>query len=546
MRAAWPVAAIGGFVLLLLAGGCGGGGGHGPADLANNPGDSGGNSATATGLVVRTAASADYRSVTLGAAIAGDLSFTGLYRAWFTYVGYQPPMGWLTGQNRSVSSELIVSREDGTGAHIVAETNFRDNSGGSTFMDVEFPRWSPDGREIALAPAGKGIYICTVSNGKLLPLARFGAVYAVKGIAWASNGTLYASVNPGTGQYDIYRYYLGSPGSMPSRVTNSTDQEGEIDVSPDNGWLVWSTRPSSTADYDIVMMPRGGDPDSDTVVLADSSANETCPRWSPAGRLVAFIKGKNLYVIDTVTFRERQLTDLSSGSVEGCDWSSDGQYVLYTVYRDLYKIRCDGALGDEIVVRSDWGQFVDNWSPGLARARVLIGPSGSDWEGADPPFGRQRAGLILVTGLEGLVSSVSFQVPSSSTLLIADRTPEGSRELVVAEAKAIQVQRVLEENGPGNPKTVWDFTSLSPAPGSVLVVFDLASGKVRSVTASHDQVGSSAAHGPRVSMEDGSLVIRGSALRAYDARGRLVSGPRPLSRVSLNASTGQFIPLGAQ
>ena len=515
-------------------GGCGGGGAS--RELAAGDRHA---AADAEGLIVQTAASSDYRSISLGGGATGPLAFTGLYRAWFTRIEYRPPMGWLCGRAATSFCKLAVSRENGSGLHTIVGFDFTGTGGGGTSHSVDYPRWSPGGQEIAASAAGYGVYRCSRDGSKVELIMRTGKFAAVQGIAWAPDDRLFVSADL-DGQLDIYYLWPHYAGSRPVRITNTRDEEAHLDVSPDGAWLAWAQRADLDDDWDIYIMPTGGDPATDARVLANTTADEEWPRWSPDGRFIAFVRDGDVYVIDTVTWQERQLTENLSGCY--CDWSSDGQYVLYTYANDLYRIPFDGAPGDEELLRRDWGSQPDAWGPGLSRYRVLVGPAGSDWAGNDPPFGVKRPGAVVVTSPEGLRSAVTFAIHSDDTLILTDRTPPANGSPVVCEARAREVTKVLEDNGPGEPKTAWDLVVDGTAPGAALVVFDAESGKVRSVTAMWDQVGSAAAaSAPQVALEGGNLVISGGPMRVYDERGRLASPAGAVSRVVLDGRTGRLI-----
>ncbi len=519
-------------VLVLFGAGCGGGSGGSQSSLAP-PGHSSVNSEGQ--IVVETEATPDYRSTLLGTGRwASSLVFTAFYRAWFTRVEYRPAPGWLCGRSADDFTKLIISREGGTGIKVILRLSF-----GGTSNSVDTPRWSPEGTRIALSDAGFRIVVCNADGTNPHSIMESGGFAKIDGLCWAPNGRIYFAWQHG-GQTDIYSIDPDSTYSMPAKVTDDSDEDWCPDVSPDGRWLVWMRRETSLDDWDLYWMPLGGNPATDASVLVDTSENEQYPRWSPDGRYVAYIRGnQHVMVCDTFTGATRTLTDSGGAMERSCDWSADGRYVLFTRERDLYRIRPTGSPGDEELLRANWGTGLAARNSYQAIRRVLIGPDGSDYGGADPPFGAKRPGIIIVQSAERLVSAVSFLTASTDKATIVDRTPPETKDLVVCEIRAGHVRRIFEDNGPGIPRTVWVLETSSYVPGAALIVFNTTSGKVASVVALRDQVGSSAAAGPRVALEGGKLVIHGDALVVYDARGQRVTGPSPVARAVLDATTGE-------
>ncbi len=491
-------------------------------------------------IVVETEASSDYRSIVFGPSESVDKVFTGLYKAWFIRVEFQPAPGWLCGQHAATVSKIVVSREDGTGLAAVTDLSFSDGAGGSMGLSASYVCWSPDGQRIAVAPGGAYIAVCNRDGTNLhrvTPGLGFGAL---NGMSWGANGAIYFSREL-AGQTDLWFIYPDADDPFVVKLTD--DSAGDIcpDVSPDGKWLAWARRASPSDDWDIVTMPVNGDPLTDIEKVTFSPDDERQPRWSPDGHFIAYIrKMEQVWVVDTVTQLSRQLTNPAAGSADGpCDWSCDGRYVLFNRDKDLYRISYVGKPGQEKLVRSNWGTEVASQAVALRRYRVVVGPNNADWGGRNPSFGAKRAGVILVYTAERLVNAVSFVVASSDKIMMANRTPSGPQGVVVCEVRSGNLRRVLEDNGPGLVKTVWVLEQNNVAPGAALIVFNARTGKVGSVIALKDQVGSAAASGPVVEMDDGKLVVRGAAMTVYDGRGRQVSAAASVSTAAFDAETGQ-------
>ena len=459
---------------------------------------------------------------------------TGFYRAWFTRAEYRPAPGWLCGQAASYFTRLLISREDGSGAKVINTLRF----GGSGYS-VNSPRWSPDGTKIAFASAGSSLVICNADGSGARAVTTDRQAGSISSPAWTPDGNAIYFISTIGSQSDLCVIDVTYPSSQPAFLTNDADDDARIDISPDGRWIAWSRR-SGSGSWDLYRMPITGDVTRDLDPLANTSDDEIGARWSPDGRYIAYIRGNHsVYVVDVLLPSNKQLTNPSGADDTWCDWSADGRYVLFLRGGDLYRIPFDGDPGDEQLVKANWGFELASADKGVSRYRVLIGPNGSDWGGANPPFGTKRPGIIAVYSAERLVSAVSFLVDSADTLLMTDRTPPGSDSLAVCEVQVGHLHRVFEENGPGIPRNVWALDAGNTSPGAALVIFNAQTGKVSSVVALWDQVGSSAVNGPRVALENGQLVVHGDALRVYDAHGEQVSRPSPVACAVLDATTGE-------
>lgn len=98
--------------------------------------------------------------------------------------------------------------------------------------------------------------------------------------------------------------------------------------SPDGAWVAytvsWLNEKDDNGDADIYMAPSdGGAP----VRLTSSKKPETSPRWSPDGRSIAFLSGRDgkksqVYLLDRRGGDAQQLTDFKAG-VSSIAWSPD-------------------------------------------------------------------------------------------------------------------------------------------------------------------------------------------------------------------------------
>src|SRR6266851_3179357 len=103
---------------------------------------------------------------------------------------------------------------------------------------------------------------------------------------------------------------------------------GDPRISPDGAWVAYTVssldKKDDTADSDIYMAPTAGGP---AVRLTSSKKPENSPRWSPDGRYLAFLSGRDgkktqVYLLDRRGGDAQQLTDYKTGA-SAIAWSPD-------------------------------------------------------------------------------------------------------------------------------------------------------------------------------------------------------------------------------
>ncbi|MFQ5869127.1 MAG: prolyl oligopeptidase family serine peptidase [Candidatus Zixiibacteriota bacterium] len=125
----------------------------------------------------------------------------------------------------------------------------------------------------------------------------------------------------------------------------------DIQVSPDGKYLAFTVTfddlESNSSKANIWIMPtRGGEPRKMT-----NSSEDNNPRWSPDGKSLAFISGREngdqVWLLPVDGGEAKRLTNLSTGA-SGLEWSPDGRRLIFTsrVYPECATDSCNQAKDD--------------------------------------------------------------------------------------------------------------------------------------------------------------------------------------------------------
>src|SRR3954471_5014931 len=125
---------------------------------------------------------------------------------------------------------------------------------------------------------------------------------------------------------------LLAQGPRPLKVDDlfALKQVGDPQISPDGGWVAYTVRwldaKEDSADSDIYMVPFGG---GAPLRLTSSPKPESHPRFSPDGRYLAFLSGREgkksqVWLLDRRGGEAVKLTDFKA-SVSDFAWSPDGK-----------------------------------------------------------------------------------------------------------------------------------------------------------------------------------------------------------------------------
>ncbi len=151
---------------------------------------------------------------------------------------------------------------------------------------------------------------------------------------------------------------MTADGGDMTQLTNEPGRDYEPDTSPDGATIVFvSDRDTGSGSAQLYLMDAdGGNPRQLTFSHegAGGSVVDDYPHWSPDGRRIAFQRtvlrpgtgpDADIWVIDTATGEERQLTDTPDAWDSTPDFTADGRGVLFESDRsgefDIHRIDVD-------------------------------------------------------------------------------------------------------------------------------------------------------------------------------------------------------------
>lgn len=219
-----------------------------------------------------------------------------------------------------------------------------------------FPRWSPDGRWIAVGHGGPGIpgevLLVATEDGRsrLLDTGMDGRVH---GVAWNGDGSLIvaqAGVLSAGQRRTPGRIQRCSVDGGCRTLLNVPHMGMGLDVLAD-GVLVFGTESSSQR---LLEMPLDGG-DAPQRWLTRGSANDRQPVYSPDGEWIAFSSERagtlDLWVVSRTTGELRQLTD-SPGEDWDPAWMADGRSLLFSSNRsghfEIWRVAADGSGAERL------------------------------------------------------------------------------------------------------------------------------------------------------------------------------------------------------
>ncbi|HEY47442.1 MAG TPA: hypothetical protein G4O14_11745 [Anaerolineae bacterium] len=201
------------------------------------------------------------------------------------------------------------------------------------------------------------------------------------------------------GESEIYSMYVD--GSDVSRLTNDDARLNQPVWSPDGNQIAFVRRRGVEYRGIYVMKADGS---GRVRVMTNYQSLDIEPAWSPDGSKIAFTSSRdsyygsgdekvtvlNIYMVDTITLQQMQLTDTQAWDSSPC-WSPDGERIVFQSSRDgnneIYIMVADGS-GQANLTRNAASDVSPAWSPDGSKIAFV-----SDRDGDEDIFIMDADGL---------------------------------------------------------------------------------------------------------------------------------------------------------
>ena len=407
-------------------------------------------------------------------------------------LSWSPDSAWLVTSDQSSASEpgalFLVSTESGEKRRLTSPSAL------SPWMGDVTPAFSSDGRNLVFA---RGAILYSLALSKDLspqgepwrltpPEWRLAANYPV----WTPDGRYILFVGGGGGGSAGGLWKIAASRSAMPVKASAGEFGNEPALSLDGRRLVY-TRGAWSRDTWRLELSRPGSPAGSPVRLISSISLDSCPRYSPDGRKIAFVSSRSgfqeIWICDADGLNLIQLTHFKGDAAGTPRWSPDGNRIAFDVLvggrSDVFTISVDGGKPQRVTD----SQAVDacpSWSRDGKWIYFASNRTGGDQVWKSPAGGGEP---IQVTKRGGFAA---FETNDGKSLYYSKRTPlsqggitrmsfwklalgSGEETPVIEEPLLLTYDFALVDQGV--------YFGSEVAEGSALLFLNFADGKIKRV-----------------------------------------------------------------
>lgn len=343
------------------------------------------------------------------------------------------------------------------------------------------PAISPDGRSIAYVWDGNGnnydIYVKDVKKGAIVRLTN--SPSPELNPAWSPDGKVVAFLRLATDR---------------SQIVTRNLERGEEHVltetaNPTNSWAADSNPffgcygPAWSPDGEhILIMDHGPSGQGFAIYkvaqrtgaktkLSDppGEARDSCPRFSPDGRTVAFIRFRShgiseIFLTDGGGREPRQLT-FEAGPIRGLNWTPDGEHLVFSsLHKGSFQIREIGREGGDSHIMPITSTSAVDPSLSFTGGWLAFTELEENWNIWRAPLTSKGMGKPeLLVSSTGKNHSPSYSPDSRHIAFVSDRS--GAPEIWIADQDGSNLKKLTSFGGPWLGSIRW-------SPDGKMLVFD--------------------------------------------------------------------------
>jgi Tol biopolymer transport system component/DNA-binding winged helix-turn-helix (wHTH) protein len=196
-----------------------------------------------------------------------------------------------------------------------------------------FPRFSPDGKEVAFVRWKSDVgdlWVVNLATKQMRQLTFFQG--QIKSPRWSQDGSHIIFTSSHTGRFFVWK--IPVEGGEPTRLVGINDEVQQLTINRQTGAIAYTQRYDDTViEVRPLVDAKGGISPNPNRCLINSSRTEFSPRFSPDGKQILFSSERSgwdeIWVANVDCKDAKQLTDFRQKGVGSPRWSFDGESIVF-------------------------------------------------------------------------------------------------------------------------------------------------------------------------------------------------------------------------